>query len=437
MMIDTHRPIGERGAAMKRAILGILAGAVVLAAVAWSKPPLVLPTTTPALQVTSEARNPWTHLRLNNNPDDFQFVVISDRTGGHREKVFSKAIEQINLLQPEFVLSVGDLIEGYTEDSDRVANEWREFQGFVSKLHMPFFYVPGNHDVTNPYMEKVWQEKFGRRYYHFVYREVLFLVLNSDDPPKSSKLSAAQVAYVKQALADNAKVRWTIVALHKPIWSHADVETNGWLEVEKLLNDRPYTVFAGHVHRFKKFVRNGRNHYQLATTGGGSRLRGLKYGEFDHVVWVTMKPTGPVLANIMLDGIYPESLKLTETIEPGYDYPKIERYPVSGTVYYNGTPAVGATIVFYLQVPETKKLRRLADAIVEADGTFRLTTLTPNDGAPVGEYRITVVQDSEYVDEDSLPRKNLLPLKYATPLTSGLSATIKDGRNEFKFELTK
>jgi len=32
---------------------------------------------------------------------------------------------------------------------------------------MPFFYVPGNHDMANAFEEKVWQEKFGRRYYHF------------------------------------------------------------------------------------------------------------------------------------------------------------------------------------------------------------------------------------------------------------------------------
>ena len=58
---------------------------------------------------------------------------------------------------------------------------------------MPFFYVPGNHDVTNPEMEKIWEEKFGRRYYHFVYNDVLFLILNSDDPPGTSGLSEAQV----------------------------------------------------------------------------------------------------------------------------------------------------------------------------------------------------------------------------------------------------
>jgi hypothetical protein len=85
----------------------------------------------------------------------------------------------------------------------------------------------------------------------------------------------------------------------------ANVEKTNWLAMEKALSGRPYTVFAGHHHFFKKFVRNGRNYYQLATTGGVSKMRGIPYGEFDHIVWVTMKKDGPILANLMVEGIFP------------------------------------------------------------------------------------------------------------------------------------
>src|SRR5205085_4219667 len=136
-----------------------------------------------------------------------------------------------------------------------------------------------------------WQERFGRRYYHFIYRDVLFLMLCSEDPAPGGDIggiSKDQVAYVEKTLKENAGVRWTIVALHRPLWDYRAAE-NGWLDVEKLLQGRQYTVFAGHIHRYQKFVRQGMNYYQLATTGGGSRLRGVKYGEFDHFTWVTMK----------------------------------------------------------------------------------------------------------------------------------------------------
>ena len=62
-----------------------------------------------------EPVNPWTHLDLRNDPQDFQFVIVTDRTGGHRPGVFPDAMRRLNLLQPEFVMSVGDLIEGFRD----------------------------------------------------------------------------------------------------------------------------------------------------------------------------------------------------------------------------------------------------------------------------------------------------------------------------------
>jgi hypothetical protein len=39
-----------------------------------------------SLTVTSES-NPWTNLKLNNDPDAFQFAIVSDRTGAQRKGV--------------------------------------------------------------------------------------------------------------------------------------------------------------------------------------------------------------------------------------------------------------------------------------------------------------------------------------------------------------
>lgn len=391
------------------------------------------------LFVTVEDRNPWTNLRLNNDPADFQFVVVSDRTGGHRASIFSKAVEQINLLQPEFVLSVGDLIEGYTQDVDKLNADWKEFQGYVSKLDMPFFYTPGNHDLANPYQVTYWKEKFGRRYYHFVYRDVLFLILNTDDPPgKEGTIGSEQIAYVQKTLEENRGVRWTIVALHRPIWAQANVDKNGWLDVEKLLNGRPYTVFAGHVHRFQKFVRNGQNYYQLATTGGGSRMRGVRYGEFDEVVWVTMKRNGPVIAHLMLDGIYPEDMSKLVSEEPGVsERGRRPTYPVKGKVLFEGTPAANAQVAFHYIDPATKKTARLADAFVEADGTFVLTTYNAYDGAPAGDYVVTVVQRQPWADAQGRPGKDLLPERYGKPETTDLRATIANKPNDLVLEMKR
>ena len=51
--------------------------------------------------------------------------------------VFAQAIDKLNLLQPEFVVSVGDLIEGGKKADDKLAAEWKEFDSYVNKLTMP------------------------------------------------------------------------------------------------------------------------------------------------------------------------------------------------------------------------------------------------------------------------------------------------------------
>jgi hypothetical protein len=63
-------------------------------------------------QAALSGAKPWTSAEFQNNPQAFQFVVIGDRTGGaNQEQTFLLAIGQLNLLQPEFVINVGDTIE--------------------------------------------------------------------------------------------------------------------------------------------------------------------------------------------------------------------------------------------------------------------------------------------------------------------------------------
>jgi hypothetical protein len=415
---------------MKRLAGGMVAISLLVAAVAFSGTPKLAPD----LQVKLEARNPWNHLRLNNDPADFQFAIVSDRTGGHRAKIFSLAVEQLNLLQPEFVLSVGDLIEGYKDEADKLAEEWKEFQGYIARLQMPFFYVPGNHDLSTAATEKLWTDQFGRRYYHFLYRSVLFLILNSNDPidAKGGHLGEEQIGHCKQVLEANKEVRWTIVVLHHPLWSGGGLETSGWLEMEKALSGRPYTVFAGHIHKYEKFVRNGQRYYQLATTGGASKVRGLRYGEVDHITWVTMKKDGPLMANLLLDGILPEDMRKPETSEEGD--PIKNRKPVHvvrGKLFVDGKPMADARIVLASLDPRAKSLR--ADALTEADGTFTLSTYTANDGVPVGEYAVTVA--ARKAGDGAKPGPNLLPVRYSRPETTPLRFRVQEGANEMMLEL--
>lgn len=265
---------------------------------------------------------PWTELGEIQPPGEFRFAVVSDRTGEHRDGVFASAMPKINLVAPDFVVSVGDLIEGYSEDAAILTREWDEMEGFIGSLDMPFFYAAGNHDMSNELMALEWQRRFGPSYYSFEYENVLFLILNSelfgmvhepDSPVPGPWAQADQLAFVERVLGENAGVRHTFVVIHQPVWDLRQGPHPDWLKVESMLGERAYTVFAGHTHDYTTHIRNDRQYITLATTGGGSRMRGIPFGEFDHVAHVTMTADGPVIANLMLDGIH-DSLVRTEDV---------------------------------------------------------------------------------------------------------------------------
>jgi len=254
---------------------------------------------------------PWTHLRFANDPEAFQFAIVGDRTGGRRPGVFQDAVAKLNRLRPEFVMSVGDLIEGYTDDSLAVAVQWRAFDGVVGPLEVPFFALPGNHDISNDMMRRQWRARYGAAFYTFTYKGALFIVMDSNDGD-GVEIGERQVGHIRKVLRRHADARWTFVFMHHPLWRAPE---SGWDRVEAALAGRPHTVLAGHTHRYEQERRAGGQYMILGTTGGGSPLRGPRFGEFDHITWVTVTTDrGPVFLNLALDGLWEADVSTPKTV---------------------------------------------------------------------------------------------------------------------------
>lgn len=272
----------------------------------------------------ADGKLPKTNKPLNDAPDKLQFAIVSDLNGGNIPGVFSRAKTKLNELQPSMVLSVGDLIDGYTTDSVLVKKEWNQFNSMVDSLDMPFFYVSGNHDVSNPFLKKQWNKRFGRTYYYFTYKNTLFVALDTEDG-NTDGMGQTQIDYIKKVLKEHQNVRWTFIFMHRPLWAYGNEE--GYEQIGAALKGRDYTLFSGHHHNYMAGVRNGQKNYVLATTGGGTYGRGAKFGEFQHITWVTLTDK-PTVVNIALDGIikddivseaiYPEiqSLRMGEWLKP-------------------------------------------------------------------------------------------------------------------------
>lgn len=105
-------------------------------------------------------------------------------------------------------------------------------------------------------------------------------------------------------------------------------------------------------------------------------------------------------------------------------------YPTSGKVLVDGKPAAKARVTFHaLNGPAGAALQPIA--IAEADGSFRPSTRLSYDGAPAGDYAVTVVWPKVTMDHgEAIEGPDLLRGRYGDPARSGLKATIKEGEND-------
>jgi protein-tyrosine phosphatase len=288
---------------------------------------------------------PWTSENFKNHPNNFQFAVLGDRGGGASPLgTYERAIDQLNWMQPEFVMSVGDFVEGYTTVPVEMDEQWEEFEAIVAKLEPPFFYVRGNHDINMPLTREAWSKRRGPQYYHFRYKDVLFIVLDTEDaerpmPPnmeedintynrlkkedpkkamafivewmKTPEAQEAfghaakvefpekQRAWFKKVLAENTDVRWTFLFLHEPVW---DNPSDSFKEIDQAIQGRDYTFFAGHTHYYDYDLINGHEYITVGSAGAAFVHDGP--GNVDMLTWVTMTDDGPQIAGIALKGIF-------------------------------------------------------------------------------------------------------------------------------------
>lgn len=251
------------------------------------------------IHTLSGDKYPWTALPTLDG-QSFRFVILADRTGGEQRGVFDKAIGFINTEKADFVISIGDMIDGYTQDKINLDKQWDNFNSSILAIQAPFFYAAGNHDISNTVMETYWLEKFGYTYYHFSIGDNLFLVLNTENEGDGN-ISKTQADYFLDVLEKQASGKKVFVFMHRPLWQQKNM--NGYAPINMALKKYDATVFCGHEHWYLKEVIDGIPHYMLATLGGGSDLRGVSLGEFHHYMVVDVNKEDVSIKNVLADGI--------------------------------------------------------------------------------------------------------------------------------------
>nr|WP_246112757.1 LamG-like jellyroll fold domain-containing protein [Allorhodopirellula solitaria] len=244
--------------------------------------------------------------------DVFHFVIYGDRTGGVPEglKVLEQAVVDTNLLDPDLVMTVGDLVQGYN-DTDEWMPQMREFQAVMNGLTSKWFPVAGNHDVywrgqgpaPQGQHEANYEEHFGPLWYSFQHKNAGFIVLFSDEGnPETNKkgfssgelqnMSEKQLAFLDSALKELENAEHVFVFLHHPRWIGGGYEGSNWQAVhEKLAGaGNVSAVFAGHIHHMRyDGKKDGIDYYALATTGGHLSAEIPDAGYLHHLNMVTVR----------------------------------------------------------------------------------------------------------------------------------------------------
>ena len=104
-------------------------------------------------------------------------------------------------------------------------------------------------------------------------------------------------------------------------------------------------------------------------------------------------------------------------------------FPVQGMVAHQGRPLANALIALH---PLDKSNPRViaCRATTDANGRFSVSTYKANDGAPVGEYRVTVeCYRLKGSGSNFEPGPNILPVKYSHPSTTNLTLRVAEGTN--------
>ncbi len=376
----------------------------------------------------------------------FRFAVIGDRTGSHVGGVFSEIIDEVILLDPDFVMCVGDLIEGYTEDTLVIHAQWDTLLDIVKKLPCTFYFVAGNHEIQNEIDRRIYEQRTGvKRYYSFDHKNSHFIVLDNTMTywPVPQDMDQEQIDWLTADLEKNKNTQNTFVFYHIPTYLYALEADTTDLLVDIFEEYDVDIVFTGHHHQYSYLESNGTEYINVGSSGGGMGTYDFARGHFFHFLMVSVRGEDNNIAVIRKANIFQrniitvEDLQLIEradeeavTIDPCIAQEEVKEKMSDLTVIIDnfGPDSVIQSLMWsYDSTRYTIKPAELALDIgpeEKSKYTFKLVIHNGSDVFPIPQF----VLNYPFGHMKSCTLKNYLPVKRLKGVKQTETAPAIDGR---------
>lgn len=252
----------------------------------------------------------------------FRFAIVGDRNGAAVANVFEEVIDEVKLIHPDFVINVGDLIPGYTEDTMVINTQWDTVMNIIKKLPVRFYFVPGNHDIQNEADRRIFKSRTGfDRFYSFDYKNNHFIVLDNTMTqwvaPQS--MDSNQINWLRSDLEKNKKANNTFVFFHVPTYLDAFRQNATDSLAALFIQYNVKAVFTGHNHSYLYITQAATEFTVVGSSGGGLENYDPARGNFFQFLLVAVEGKEHDVAVIKKGSIF------MRNVVTGDDFLAIER----------------------------------------------------------------------------------------------------------------
>jgi 3',5'-cyclic AMP phosphodiesterase CpdA len=247
--------------------------------------------------------------------ESFSFAFLTDihlKPEMGAPKGFQMAIDKVNELSPDFVLTGGDLVyDAMRGNQARCDTLFSLYKKMSAGFHMPVYNCVGNHDLFAIYAESpetsdhpdykygMYERYFGKTYYSFDHKGWHFIVLNSLDVTENKRYTGVfneeELKWLQTDLEKVDKSTPIVITTHIPmICTRSDItggtgksNAGNSADVFKMLEGfKSILVLQGHIHWKEYGVVNDRIHFITGGSIAGNGWKGRRHNTKEGFVLV-------------------------------------------------------------------------------------------------------------------------------------------------------